>query len=51
MKSNIIVGTKGTDFYDWEYAKAKSNVQKIIFDELYETIISFGDYEIIYIKR
>lgn len=51
LKSNLIVGTDGTDYYDWEYAQAKGNVQKIIFDELYETILSFGSYEVFFEKR
>ena len=51
IKSNIIAGTNGTDYYEWEYAKGKGNVQRIIFDEIYETIVAFGNYEISYEKK
>lgn len=44
QKSNAIVGTYGTDYYDWEYSSSKGNVCRIIYDELFEAITAFGNY-------
>ena len=46
MKSNPMMGITGSDYFDWAYAKSKNNVKRIIFDELYQVIASFGTYEI-----
>ncbi|QMU30151.1 hypothetical protein [Adhaeribacter radiodurans] len=48
LKSSALAGTKATDFYDWEYATAKSNVQNIIFQDINKVIQSFGQYPVSY---
>ncbi len=46
LNSNIIVGTSETNFYDWEYASGRNNIQNIIYQDLMKTINSFGSYDI-----
>jgi hypothetical protein len=51
LKRNVIVGTDSTDFYDWEYAKSKGNVQNVIYNDFIKTINSFGNFIVIYEKK
>ena len=51
LKSSILAGTTETEFYDWEYANGKNNVQNIIYRDIFPTIDSFGEYQIQYEKR
>jgi len=50
-KANAVMQTRGSDYIDWKYAKSRNNVNKIIFNELYEIILSFGEYEIFFEQR
>ena len=51
LNSNIIVGTSETNFYDWEYAYGRNNIQNIIYQDLMKTINSFGSYDIKFEKN
>ena len=51
LKSNMVVQTGETQFYDWEYATGKNNIQNIIYEDLILTIKSFGNYSIRFKKR
>ena len=51
LKSSILAGTSETQFYDWNFAKGKSNVKGIIYNDLIIIIKSFGTYVITYEKR
>jgi hypothetical protein len=50
-KANVVMQTRGSDYVDWHYAKSRNNVNKIIFDELYQVILSFGEYEVLFEQR
>ncbi|WP_439881238.1 hypothetical protein ACSX1A_19115 [Pontibacter sp. MBLB2868] len=41
LKSNLLVNSRETAYYDWEYATAKNNVQQIIYQDLLPTLSSF----------
>ena len=51
LNSSIFTNTRKTEFYDWEYAKGRNNVQNIIYKDLIKTIKSFGSFNIKYIKN
>ena len=51
LNSSIIAGTSETNFYDWEYASGKNNVQNIIYEDLLKTINSFGSFDIKFEKK
>ncbi len=51
LNSSIIAGTSETNFYDWEYASGKNNVQNIIYEDLMKTINSFGSYDLKFEKN
>lgn len=48
LKSNLLANTHQTEFYDWEYATAKGNVQNIIYQDILPVLKSFGEYPISY---
>lgn len=51
LNSSFFAGTPETNFYDWEYASGKGNVQNIIYNDLMKTIKSFGTYSIKFEKN
>ena len=51
LKSNLFSGTSITDFNDWEYRTAKTNVLNIIHEDFLPTINSFNPTNILYEVR
>ncbi len=45
-KPNQETKTAYSEFKIWTYSKDKDNINKIIYDEFYEIILSFGKYEL-----
>jgi hypothetical protein len=48
LGASFITGTEATEFYDWEYAKAKGNVQNVIYRDVMEYMKDFGRIEVTY---
>ena len=51
IKSSMLAGTKSTDYYDWEYASAKGNIQYVIHEDFMKTAKTFGNSQIKYSKE
>jgi len=51
IKSSMLAGTKSTEYYDWEYATSKGNIQYVIYADFMKTAKAFGNYQIKYSKE
>lgn len=50
IKSSVLAGTRSTDYYDWEYATSKGNIQYVIHEDFLKIIKAFGGYPVKYSK-
>lgn len=51
IKSSILTGTRSTDYYDWEYATGKGNIQFVVHNDFIESVKTFGNFPIKYTKE
>lgn len=51
VKSSMLAGTNSTDYYDWEYASSKGNIQYVIHEDFLKTVKTFGDFQVKYSKE
>ncbi|MFN8342959.1 MAG: hypothetical protein U0V64_14955 [Cyclobacteriaceae bacterium] len=51
VKSSALAGTNSTDYYDWEYASSKGNIQYVIHEDFVKTARSFGTFQVKYSKE
>ena len=51
VKSSILARTNATDYYDWEYALSKGNIQYVIHEDFIKAAKMLGDFKIKYSKE
>lgn len=51
VKSSVLAGTNSTEYYDWDYAASKGNIQYVVHEDFIKTAKTFGQYQFKYAKE